>query len=285
MSDSSSARPVASFESLPEGDANSAAGIEVQNLTVSYTSAVGKGEEAPPVAVLDASFSVSPGEFVAIVGPSGCGKSTILKTLAGLLKPSAGSTRIFQPNGEEPRLGFMFQSDALLPWRTALGNIELAVRLSGESASVATERAVELMEELGLAGSGNKYPGQLSGGMRKRVSLARALAYRPSVYLMDEPFGALDAMTRIQVGNFCLRVFDRVKATVVFVTHDIDEAVAMADRVIVMASKPGRIVGDYEVPLARPRDYHETRFAPGFYELQQQVWDGLAKGGSNVTGH
>ena len=224
-------------------------------------------------AVTDISFSVSPGEFLAIVGPSGCGKSTLLKAVASLVPLSAGSVDFAQ--GKEAKVGFLFQSDALLPWRTARENVELALQLSRNEIPSPRKRALELLDDLGLAASADKYPSQLSGGMRKRVAMARTLAYDPDVFLMDEPFSALDAQTRIHVGNFFLRILEESKQTVLFVTHDIEEAVALADRVIIMSQGPGRISTTLDVPLARPRDYHETRYSPGFSELQQQVWSAL----------
>jgi len=270
------------------GDTNSqsfrapSAAISVRNLTVSYAAQVAHKEAEGSVAVDNVSFDVQPGEFVAIVGPSGCGKSTILKALANLITPSRGEVNVSHEERGRPRIGFVFQSDALLPWKTALKNVELAVRLAGEPNHVASVRATQLMTELGLGDSCHKYPAQLSGGMRKRVSLARALAHSPSVFLMDEPFGALDALTRIQVGNFCLDIFDRARQSVVFVTHDIDEAVAMSDRVLVMSDRPGRLIAEFKVDLPRPRDYHETRFVDGFTDLQQVVWKALTTGGRNV---
>jgi NitT/TauT family transport system ATP-binding protein len=227
------------------------------------------------LAVDGLTLDVSPGEFVAVVGPSGCGKSTILKVVAGLLPPSRGEVKVASPDGPNPRVGFVFQSDGLFPWRTASENIEMAVRLSGIDDGSPAETARQLMTELGLADACDKFPRQLSGGMRKRVALARTIAYRPSLFLMDEPFSALDPQTRIRVGNFCLRVFDRLRQTVLFVTHDIEEAVALADRVVVLSPRPGRLIEVFDVPLPRPRDYHATRFVDGFNDLQRQVWDTL----------
>jgi NitT/TauT family transport system ATP-binding protein len=246
------------------------ASIDVSGVGVRYAGAPGAGGT---LAIDDVSFTVKPEEIVVVVGPSGCGKSTLLKAIAGLLVPSRGTVRIVQAGVPWPRVGFVFQSDALLPWRTALHNVQLSVRLTGESGAAAAPRALHLMEELGLSDSCNKYPAQLSGGMRKRVALARALAYEPAVFLMDEPFSALDAHTRIQVGNFFLRIVERFGQSVVFVTHDIDEAVALADRVLVLSSRPGRVLGMFDVPLSRPRDYYRSRFEDGFRDLQRRVWD------------
>lgn len=237
-------------------------GVTVERITVRYPNNV--------LAVEDVSFSVTSGEFLAIVGPSGCGKSSLLRAIAGLTPPSSG--RVAFDAGAKTRVGFVFQSDALLPWKTARANIELALRLAGVEARA---RAQTLLAEVGLADASDRYPAQLSGGMRKRVALARALAYDPAIFLMDESFSALDAQTRIQVGNFFLRLLERSGQTVIFVTHDIEEAVALADRVLVLSRGPGRIAEEIAVPLPRPRDYHVSRFVPGFAELQQHVWDAL----------
>ena len=250
------------------------ASIDVSGVTIRYAGAARAGQaDQGTLAVDDISFRVNPEEIVVIVGPSGCGKTTLLKTIGGLLRPSRGSVQISQPGAADPRLGFVFQSDALLPWRTAVQNVELAVRLARETPRVAGARAAHLMEELGLGDSRDKYPSQLSGGMRKRVALARALAYEPAVFLMDEPFSALDAHTRIQVGNFFLRIVERFGQSVVFVTHDIDEAVALGDRILVLSRGPGRLVGTFDVTLPRPRDYYKSRFEDGFRELQRAVFE------------
>jgi NitT/TauT family transport system ATP-binding protein len=258
------------------------AGVSLSDLCVRYAGS-GRGRRSVPgaLAVDGLSLDVAPGEFVAIVGPSGCGKSTILKVVAGLLAPSRGEVKVVSADKSDPRVGFVFQSDALLPWRTATQNIELAVRLAGDDSHHAGETARRLMDELGLSDADDKFPSQLSGGMRKRVALARAIAHRPSVFLMDEPFSALDAQTRIKVGDFCLRIFDRLKQTVLFVTHDIEEAVALADRVVVLSQRPARLVAVFDVPFARPRDYHNTRFVEGFNDLQREVWGALGSGGTH----
>jgi NitT/TauT family transport system ATP-binding protein len=225
------------------------------------------------LALSEISFSVAPGEFVAIVGPSGCGKSTLLKAIAGLVPLTSGTVAF--GSGPQTRVGFVFQTDALLPWRTASGNIELALRLSGASSSTAHKRARALLAHVGLEHAAGMFPGQLSGGMRKRVAIARALAYNPAIFLMDESFSALDAQTRIHVGNFFLSLLAESRQTVVFVTHDIEEAIALADRVIVMSRGPGRIECEISVPLPHPRDYHASRFVAGFDGLQRRVWNAL----------
>ena len=240
-------------------------GVTVEHVSVRYPNNV--------LAVEDVSFTVTPGEFLAIVGPSGCGKSSLLRAIAGLVPPASG--RVAFDAGPQTRVGFVFQSDALLPWKTAQANIELALRLAGHATGPARSRARDLLAEVGLADAAERFPAQLSGGMRKRVAVARALAYDPAIFLMDEFFSALDAQTRILVGNFFLRLLERSGQTVVFVTHDIEEAVALADRVLVLSRGPGRIAAEIMVPLPRPRDYHASRFIPGFAELQQRVWDAL----------
>ncbi|MGH7042015.1 MAG: ABC transporter ATP-binding protein [Acetobacteraceae bacterium] len=248
------------------------ASITVADVAVRYPGRAGQADSGA-AAVEHVSFTVRAGEFVAIVGPSGCGKSTLLKAIAGLVPLSGGTVTL--GGGPETRVGFVFQTDALLPWRTASGNIEVALRLAGERPAAARMRARDLLTRVGLGESSDKFPGQLSGGMRKRVALARALAYDPAVFLMDESLSALDAQTRIQVGNFFLGILAQSGQTVLFVTHDIEEAVTLADRVLVMSQGPGRIVTAIEIALPRPRDYYASRFAPGFKELQQAVWDAL----------
>lgn len=266
-------------------DRQDGATIVVSDMSVEYAGATGRGRRAigATLALEDVSFTVQPGEFVAIVGPSGCGKSTLLKVVSGLLEPSRGSYTVTQQGVDEPRVGFVFQSDALLPWLTGLDNVELATRLAGKhahgEAEPAHDRARELMRELGLEDCCDMYPGQLSGGMRKRVALARALAYRPAVFLMDEPFGPLDAITRGHVGNFFLKVLEDARQTTLFVTHDIDEAVALADRVMVLSRRPGRHVATIDVPMPRPREYHGSRFTDGFQEIRGKVADALSAGG------
>jgi NitT/TauT family transport system ATP-binding protein len=247
--------------------------IEVDDVSVKYSSRRNAGTH-----VLDrVRFSVQPSEFLAIVGPSGCGKSTLLKVVAGLIPPSAGEITFGAGQTyRDQRIGFLFQADALLPWKTAAENVSVAFRLgTGDHARV-HDQSVELMTHLGLAGAADKYPHQLSGGMRKRVALARTLAYQPTVFLLDEPFGALDAQTRVTVGNFFLRILEESKQTVLFVTHDIEEAVTLADRVLVLSAGPASsVVREFEIDTPRPRDYYESRFFPGSAELQREIWASL----------
>jgi NitT/TauT family transport system ATP-binding protein len=232
-------------------------------------------------ALADVSFSVEPGEFLAIVGPSGCGKSTLLKAIAGLVQPSAGEITFDGGRlDRKDRLGFVFQQDALLPWKTAAQNVAVAdsLRDHRQRASARSSKARTLMDSLGLGDACDKYPHQLSGGMRKRVALARTLAYEPRAFMMDEPFGALDAQTRVSVGNFFLDALGDGQS-VIFVTHDIEEAVAMADRVLVLSKGPGsHVAQEFRISIARPRDYYESRFADHFMDYQQQIWSALGYG-------
>ena len=228
-----------------------------------------------PVRALDrVSFEIPDGQFVSILGPSGCGKSTILKLISGLLLPTRGDVLLDgQPVRQvPPSVGFMFQSDALLPWATVLDNVALAFEMRGLGTRERRERARELTARVGLGGFEDAYPSALSGGMRKRVSLARVLAYDPAVYLMDEPFGALDAQTKIQMGAELLRLWGGVRKTVLFVTHDIEEAVSLSDRVLVMTRRPGRIRADVAIDLPKPRDFYEIRFTPDFQDLHREIW-------------
>ena len=248
--------------------------IVLSNVTLDYSSPTGGSVRA----LERVSLLVRDGEFVSLVGPSGCGKSTILKLVSGLLTPTSGGVSLDgQPvNGVPPSVGFMFQSDALLPWGTALDNVAVALELRGIARPERERRARELLGLVGLAGFEQAYPATLSGGMRKRVALARVLAYDPSVYLMDEPFGALDAQTKVQMGGELLRIWDGLDRTIVFVTHDIEEAIALSDRVLVMTRRPGRIKSEYKIDLPRPRDFYEVRFTPEFRALHQAIWRDLA---------
>ena len=239
------------------------------------------------LALSNVSLRVKPGEFVAIIGPSGCGKSTLLRLVAGLLAVTEGEVSIDGRKVDRvPKgMGFLFQSDALLPWKTALDNVIMGATLAGRSREEAAERARFLLGEVGLGKAVDKYPSELSGGMRKRVALARTMAYEPSVFLLDEPFSALDAQTRIHVGNRFLNILETLGQTVIVVTHDIDEAIAMADRVVVMTASPGRIAQEFIVDMPRPRDYYGSRFSPGFRDMQEAIWAILKREMEGVLGH
>jgi NitT/TauT family transport system ATP-binding protein len=229
------------------------------------------------VALQDVSFEVPRGEFLAVVGPSGCGKSTLLTMIAGIANPQEGGVEIEGKlvAGLQRNVGFIFQRDALLPWRTALQNVALPLRFRGCPKAEAADKARAWLARVGLASFANAYPHQLSGGMRKRVAIAATLAYEPPVLLLDEPFSALDVETRTSMENDLLELWAVNRPTVVFITHDLQEAVGLADRVLVMSAGPGRIVGDYRVDLPRPRDLAELRFDPAFVELQHAIWQQL----------
>ncbi len=219
-------------------------------------------------------LSVRRGEFLAIVGPSGCGKSTLLNMAAGLLKPSAG--RVFYRGAPvaEPNtlVGYMTQRDTLLPWRTVEDNVAIALELRGQSKADRHRHAHDWIKRVGLSGFETAYPAQLSGGMRRRVSMARTLAYEPETILMDEPFGALDAQLRLVMHDELLKLWAATGTTMVFVTHDLTEAITLADRVAVFSARPGRIRAIETVDLPRPRDVFRIRFDPHFGELHDKLW-------------
>ena len=220
------------------------------------------------------SLTVNDGEFVSIVGPSGCGKSTMLNVIAGLLAPAEGSTHVagIDGQGAGSRIGYMFQKDTLLPWATALENVCLPMDVKGSRDG---HKARALMQLVDLTGFEAHYPNQLSGGMRKRVQLARLLAQDPDVLLMDEPFGALDAQTRLIIQEEFLKIWERQRKTVLFVTHDLQEAIALSDRVVLISARPGRIKATYQVDLPRPRHIESVLAHPRFMALFQEIWASL----------
>ena len=207
-------------------------------------------------AVQDVSLSVRPGEFVCLLGPSGCGKSTLLGALAGHLLPSSGSISVDgdRVGGPHPERGLVFQQHTLFPWKKVLANVAFGLKMKGVGKAEREAQARELIKLVGLEGFENHYPAQLSGGMKQRVEIARVLINRPRVMLMDEPFGALDAQTRLMMQELLLDVWDKVKTTIVFITHDIEEALFLADRILVMSPRPGRIVEEMQLDFARPRN-------------------------------
>jgi NitT/TauT family transport system ATP-binding protein len=248
--------------------------VALEDATVAF----GLGDGRVYTAVEKAQLAVADGEFVAIVGPTGCGKSTLLNVAAGLLRPASGAVRIFgRPladiNGDA---GYLFQADALFPWKTAIDNVAIGLEVSGTPRDAALERAQAWLASVGLGGFANRYPHMLSGGQRKRVGLAQVLIRDPKILLMDEPFGPLDAQTRQIMGNLLLDLWSRNRKAVLFVTHDLEEAIALADRVVIMSAGPSaRIIGDWRVPIARPRDISEVRMQREFHELHREIWSVL----------
>jgi NitT/TauT family transport system ATP-binding protein len=230
-------------------------------------------------ALRDVSLQVRAGEFVSLVGPSGCGKSSLLWIVAGLVKPSAGQVEVLgKPvSGVNREVGIIIQQDALLPWRDARENVALPLRFRGMSKREARARADDWLNRVGLRGFASSYPHQLSGGMRKRVAIAATLAFEPKVLLLDEPFSALDVQTRNLMENDLLDLWTGSGQSVLFITHDLEEAVGLSDRVVVMTASPGTVLADHKVDLARPRDLLEDRRHADFIGVYSQIWDGLRR--------
>lgn len=229
-------------------------------------------------AVQQANLKVAAGEFVAIVGPTGCGKSTLLNVAAGLLTPAQGSVSIFgRPlTSLNAQAGYLFQADALFPWKTALENVSITLETAKVPPREAKERARQWLARVGLEAFAGRYPHMLSGGQRKRVALAQILIRDPKILLMDEPFGPLDAQTRQIMGNLLLDLWNADRKAVLFVTHDLEEAIALADRVVIMSAGPSsHIIGDWRVTLPRPRDISEIRLDPEFHDLHRDIWHTL----------
>ncbi|MGC8877358.1 ABC transporter ATP-binding protein [Thermus sp.] len=230
----------------------------------------------PYVAVEGVGLALKEGEFVSLVGPTGCGKSTLLNVAAGLLPPSRGEVWVAGAplRGLNPLAGYLFQQDALLPWKTALDNVALPLVFRGVPWNEARERARAWLAKVGLARFPHRYPHQLSGGQRKRVGLAQVLIQDPKLLLMDEPFSALDVQTRQLMENELLRLWQEDRKTVLFVTHDLEEAIALSDRVVVMAAGPrSQPIGEFPIPLPRPRDVAEVRLTPEFLRIHREIWD------------
>ncbi|HUI96182.1 MAG TPA: ABC transporter ATP-binding protein [Xanthobacteraceae bacterium] len=245
--------------------------VALADVTVSFRLT----ERTTYTAVERATLAVADGEFVAIVGPTGCGKSTLLNVAAGLLAPSAGTVTVYGAPlaGRNAQAGYLFQSDALFPWKTALDNVAIGLEVAGVAAAEARERARQWLDRVGLGAFAARYPHMLSGGQRKRVGLAQVLIRDPKVLLMDEPFGPLDAQTREIMGNLLLDLWSADRKAVLFVTHDLEEAIALADRVVVMSAGPAaRIIGDWPVALPRPRDIAEIKLDRDFHALHRAIW-------------
>ncbi len=229
-------------------------------------------------AVADATLNVARGEFVSVVGPTGCGKSTLLNVAAGLLEPSSGTVEVFgerllAKQGVNRRAGYMFQADALMPWRTGIDNVIVGLEFRGVPRAEAVGQGEAWLRRVGLAGFGDRYPHQMSGGMRKRLALAQTLILSPDILLMDEPFSALDVQTRQLMENELLALWAEDRKSVLFITHDLEEAIALSDRVVVLSAGPAtRPIGDFKVDLPRPRDVQEIRMTPAFLDLHREIW-------------
>ncbi len=248
--------------------------VALDNVKVAF----GLADRRTYTAVEQANLTVAAGEFVAIVGPTGCGKSTLLNVAAGLLKPAAGSVRIFEQalSGLNRQAGYLFQADALFPWKTAIENVAIGLDIAVVSRDEARAKAQNWLTSVGLANFAQRYPHMMSGGQRKRVGLAQVLIRDPKILLMDEPFGPLDAQTRQIMGNLLLDLWSAERKAVLFVTHDLEEAIALADRVVIMSAGPAsRIIGDWRVPLKRPRDIFEIRLEKEFHDLHREIWSVL----------
>lgn len=247
--------------------------IELRNVTKRFLTPTGKAYTA----IHDINMAVAPGEFVAVVGPTGCGKSTTLGLISGLEKPSEGSVHVMgnPVQGIDPRIGYVFQSDAVFPWKNVLNNVATGPLFRGRPKSEAIEHARNWIARVGLSGFENHYPHQLSGGMRKRVALAQTFINEPQILLMDEPFSALDVQTRTLMEDELLHLWSSLSASVVFVTHDLEEAISLADRVCVLTSGPGTVKGIYTIDLPRPRNVAEIRFDPRFVQLYHEIWEDL----------
>jgi NitT/TauT family transport system ATP-binding protein len=247
--------------------------IELRNVTKRFRTREG----TPFTAIRDVDMVVEDGQFWAVVGPSGCGKSTSLTLVSGLERPSDGEVLVHgQPvDGIGSEIGFVFQSDALLPWKTVLDNVAAGPLFRGASKKQARERAHDWVRRVGLKGFEDHHPHQLSGGMRKRVALAQSLINEPRILLMDEPFSALDVQTRAIMSGELLGLWEQTRPSVVFVTHDLEEAIALADRVVVMTAGPGTVKAVYDIDLPRPRKVPEIRFDPQFIASYEEIWNTL----------
>ncbi len=258
----------------PDLTSKTSMAVALEDATVAFRLAEGRVYTA----VEKANLSVAAGEFVAIVGPTGCGKSTLLNVAAGLLAPAGGRVRIFDAplSGLNRQAGYLFQADALFPWKTAIDNVAIALEIDHVPRSEALERAQGFLAQVGLGAFSHRYPHMLSGGQRKRVGLAQVLIRDPKILLMDEPFGPLDAQTRQIMGNLLLDLWSADRKAVLFVTHDLEEAIALADRVVIMSAGPSaRIIGDWRVTLPRPRDITEVKLDKAFHDLHREIWDAL----------
>jgi NitT/TauT family transport system ATP-binding protein len=250
--------------------------LRLDRITCAFASRERAGESY--TAVKDTTLSVAAGEFVSVVGPTGCGKSTLLNVAAGLLQPSSGNVQVLGAPlvGINRRSGYMFQAESLMPWRNAIDNVQAGLEFAGVERSESQTRAAEWLNRVGLRGFEKRYPHELSGGMRKRVALAQMLILDPEIMLMDEPFSALDIQTRQLMENELLELWSANRKSVLFITHDLEEAIALSDRVVVLSAGPGtRPIGEFIIDLPRPRDVNEIRLTPRFVELHTQIWHAM----------
>jgi sulfonate transport system ATP-binding protein len=250
--------------------------LELERITCTFASRERAGEGY--TAVRETTIAVAAGEFVSVVGPTGCGKSTLLNVAAGLLQPSSGSVVVLGHalEGINRRAGYMFQAESLMPWRDALDNVRAGLQFAGVDREESESRARDWLGRVGLAGFEARYPHELSGGMRKRVALAQMLILDPQLLLMDEPFSALDVQTRQLMENELLELWSANRKSVLFITHDLEEAIALSDRVIVLSAGPAtRPIGEFAIDLPRPRDVNEIRLTPRFVELHTKIWHAM----------
>jgi len=250
------------------------AAIELRNVTKKFATSDG----GTYTALQDLSLTVEDGQFCAVVGPTGCGKSTTLTLVSGLERPSRGEAVVHDEvvRGIGVGTGFVFQQDAVFPWRTVLDNVSAGPVYRGESRSEALRQSRDWLRRVGLSGFEDRYPHQLSGGMRKRLALAQTLILSPDILLMDEPFSALDVQTRQLMENELLALWAEDRKSVLFITHDLEEAIALSDRVVVLSAGPGtRPIGDFRIDLPRPRDVSEIRMTPAFLALHKEIWGAM----------
>ena len=252
---------------------NSTPSIELVNVGRRFLTPDGKSMTA----LRDFSMSVAKGEFACVVGPTGCGKSTTLNLITGLARPSSGEVRLYGApvNGIDPRLGFVFQADALFPWRSVIDNVVAGPLFRGKPRRESYDKARSWVARVGLAKFEGHYPHQLSGGMRKRVALAQTFINEPEILLMDEPFSALDVQTRVLMQDELLKLWSEAKASVVFVTHDLEEAIALGDKVYVLTAGPATVKAVYPIDIPRPRVSSEIRYETHFIELSKTIWNSL----------
>ena len=250
--------------------------ISLDDVTITF---VAKSSGVQPyTAVKNTTLSVAAGEFVSVVGPTGCGKSTLLNVAAGLLQPSSGRVTVFGERlaGLNRKAGYMFQTESLMPWRSAIDNVIAGLQFRGEDARAVRQKGEDWLARVGLADFASRYPHQMSGGMRKRCSLAQMLILDPKIMLMDEPFSALDIQTRQLMENELLELWSADRKSVIFITHDLEEAISLSDRVVVLSAGPeSHPIGEFEIDLPRPRDVAEIRLIKRFTELHDQIWHSM----------